>query len=497
MVYGVAAIEEADKQDEIFDFEKSAPRLKAWSDGFEKRTVAAGQEVSKGNVRWMHKGEIGGKLTDMNLNVATKAVEVATKAHDSKWSDIKDGYVTGFSIGGKYGERWPDPENPKLMRYEAIPSEISYVDNPAMYGSVFTMVKSDGATELRKFTTPPADPKNETSQFWSCDSVDHRHLQKADALSCLEKRDFNAAQRKTAAKSGAAMKDGSFPIEDEKDLQNAMRLAGHAKNPAAAKAHIRQRAKALGLTSKLSDAYKATAPKGLEKGMSHVAMFAGIMNDLDYLSDCVRVEAEQENDGSSLPDALDEECSHLGELLVQMAEEETGEMSGSEDQAMEQAAKTEELRKAAEATSGDAKVDAASAGTEVKPAEVKNPDPVPETVAKVADASMEKVAGLEKRVGDQETEIGELTELLGKAVEKLNGYADGFEKMEKFLKSPAPAKAAVASVTVTKSADGQVETSTEDSTEIAAKELEKSGDVSGAATLRARKAIKNSLQGIA
>jgi hypothetical protein len=62
----------------------------------------------------------------------------------------------------------------------------------------------------------------------------------------VTKRDFSATKRKELAKSKAALPDGSFPIENEEDLHNAIRLVGHAKNPSAAKAHIKQRAKDLG-----------------------------------------------------------------------------------------------------------------------------------------------------------------------------------------------------------------------------------------------------------
>lgn len=74
------------------------------------------------------------------------------------------------------------------------------------------------------------------------------------------KRDFSAAERSNAADSGAAMKDGSFPIKTKSDLKNAIRLAGNAKNPAAAKAHIKQRAKALGAEDMIPGSWKDAAP---------------------------------------------------------------------------------------------------------------------------------------------------------------------------------------------------------------------------------------------
>jgi len=49
-------------------------------------------------------------------------------------------------------------------------------------------------------------------------------------------------EREKAASSGAAMPDGSSPIENEEDLINAMRFVGHAKDLAKAKAQIPVRA---------------------------------------------------------------------------------------------------------------------------------------------------------------------------------------------------------------------------------------------------------------
>jgi hypothetical protein len=68
------------------------------------------------------------------------------------------------------------------------------------------------------------------------------------------KRDFSDKKRKELADSGAAMPDGSFPIENQEDVNNAAHLVGHAHNPTKAKAHIKARAKAVG--AKLPDSWK-------------------------------------------------------------------------------------------------------------------------------------------------------------------------------------------------------------------------------------------------
>ena len=73
-----------------------------------------------------------------------------------------------------------------------------------------------------------------------------------------EKRDFNAKERQQLADTGAAMKDGSYPIRNEKDLRNAIQSFGRASDPEAVKAHIKTRARALGLTNLLPEDWKTT-----------------------------------------------------------------------------------------------------------------------------------------------------------------------------------------------------------------------------------------------
>lgn len=67
----------------------------------------------------------------------------------------------------------------------------------------------------------------------------------------LSKADFSAQQRRRMAASGAAMPDGSFPIRNRADLQNAIQSVGRASDYDAARRHIIGRARALGLTNVL------------------------------------------------------------------------------------------------------------------------------------------------------------------------------------------------------------------------------------------------------
>ena len=60
------------------------------------------------------------------------------------------------------------------------------------------------------------------------------------------KRMYSREQRESMAESGEAMEDGSFPIADKADLENAIQAVGRAENKKGAKAHILKRAKELG-----------------------------------------------------------------------------------------------------------------------------------------------------------------------------------------------------------------------------------------------------------
>jgi hypothetical protein len=66
---------------------------------------------------------------------------------------------------------------------------------------------------------------------------------------------LNMSERMSLAKQGVAMPDGSFPIRNRVDLGKAMIRAHQSGKPAAAKAHIKKRAKALNLGHMLPAGY--------------------------------------------------------------------------------------------------------------------------------------------------------------------------------------------------------------------------------------------------
>lgn len=69
---------------------------------------------------------------------------------------------------------------------------------------------------------------------------------------------YDADQRSTMAKNGQAMADGSYPIADEADLDNAIHAVGRGgADHDAIRAHIIKRAKAMGQMSKIPDNWAA------------------------------------------------------------------------------------------------------------------------------------------------------------------------------------------------------------------------------------------------
>ena len=63
----------------------------------------------------------------------------------------------------------------------------------------------------------------------------------------VNEREYSSAQREDMADSGEALPDGSYPIADREDLENAIKAYGRAKDQSAAAKHIAKRARALGL----------------------------------------------------------------------------------------------------------------------------------------------------------------------------------------------------------------------------------------------------------
>ena len=314
LIYGRAVDETPDRSGEVFDYATSKPHFQKWSD--ETRTASDGQSL--GNLRAMHGKVAAGKLTGIDFDDVGKAIDVVAKVvDDNEWKKVLEGVYTGFSIGGSYVKKWDDASIKKddgkaMKRYTAGPSELSLVDRPCVPSSkFFDIQKADGVVEKGEFQHVLTDEAVEAKarELAKRDNLDPDGMEitgdigqliwktfadkAVDALTdeAIEKRDFSEKQRENLAAKGKAMPDGSFPINNATDLANAIKDSGRAKDPAAAKAHILERAKALKLTdalpadwegsTKKDDAGKADEPTEyqVEGSDDEVAKLATIMHD--------------------------------------------------------------------------------------------------------------------------------------------------------------------------------------------------------------------------
>jgi len=72
----------------------------------------------------------------------------------------------------------------------------------------------------------------------------------------INERDYSDEKRMEYAEKGYALSDGSFPIVDKKDLENAITSYGLGRNKNIAKNHIIKRAKDLNAVDMLPDKWK-------------------------------------------------------------------------------------------------------------------------------------------------------------------------------------------------------------------------------------------------
>ena len=176
-VAGWATTDQIDKQNEVVDYNGSKEAFNNW----------------QGNIREMHEAKAVGKAIEINPNDDTKKIWVKayiSKGAEDTWEKIKDGVLTGFSIGGqtvdKVQEVVKDLESggsrniSRIIKYKL--NELSLVDNPANPECSFALVKSiDGipyqteiVEDIKKIViTEASDPL-------SLEVKEHR--EKADSL---------------------------------------------------------------------------------------------------------------------------------------------------------------------------------------------------------------------------------------------------------------------------------------------------------------------------
>jgi len=302
-VEGIIASEAVDRSGEVFDYDRSKPHFKSWSEDIAKAT----EGKNLGNVRVMHGNAVAGVTKVLNFDDTAKQITVKAEiVDDNEWKKVQKGCYTGFSIGGKYGPKWEDPVL-KATRYEAIPNEYSLVDLPCNPEAQFTVIKSDGSEELRKFETTLDN--SEALVKWAAGLTD------AERAAVLEKVSTPPAATEDAKPADLRQQFAEKVVACEKSAPVVLSLAQLAGKP-------------------------------LEKGMYAVADLAEILCTLGWITTDAEWEAQIEGDDSPVPSQLREAVKQLGRALVAMATEEASELA--ESLGAEKGDQTGDLAKAAD-----------------------------------------------------------------------------------------------------------------------------------------------------
>lgn len=292
LVHGKVTDDGIDLDDQIIDKDWAREALQKWFEGY-------------GNVRQMHSTQLqpGGKGVKLEegtdgFYLTTKVVEpVAVRL-------VEEGIYKAYSIGVSKPVIVRDPVAHKGRVKGGIISEVSLVDFPANPRCVVKLVDETGdvqkvfkgGTEVLELPDAPMTLFDDMSDLADWDlsdapfdldpefafdpelaafmeapadfdpnfddsAVDEKSLPEAELTKFV-----SAQARRRDAKSGVAMKDGSFPIPDEGHLRSAIGHLGNYKgNKSAAKAHIIRRARALGLTHLLPKDWHIGGGKKIEE----------------------------------------------------------------------------------------------------------------------------------------------------------------------------------------------------------------------------------------
>jgi hypothetical protein len=271
MVWGYASTPSKDLQGEIvpLDAIKAAlPDYMKWA-----------------NIREMHTSSAVGVTKEAHVDA--KGLYIGAKISDAvAWKKCKDGVYKGFSIGGSKLEKVGDVVKALFLR------EISLVDRPANSDCRIDIVKIAGGLafggsmenqtsnetlmekaldtfrtilgmgkialpELAKAAPEAAPSPAESEELTADELTDLTKIMDSE----FEKREFSDKQRKHLASQGIALPDGSYPIANVSDLENAVKAFGRASDPEKAKAHIIARAKALNATHLLPTDWPGSTKK--------------------------------------------------------------------------------------------------------------------------------------------------------------------------------------------------------------------------------------------
>jgi len=315
-----------------------------------------------------------GPLREMHQNIAAGGVEKAEVQNDGKTyieaivvdpvsiNKVKKGVLKGFSVGGKCMKR---DDVDKTIITEMRLTEISLVDRPCNPEAVITMAKADYPAD----ETPAAQPDIAALIAESIAKAMQPFAERLDAIEKAKKaddEDDKKDDKKDDDKDGeygdveyADKKNDKYPIDTEKHIRAAWSYINMPKNQKdyttaevdAIKANIvaawKKKIDKDGPPSEQEDdesekseragtirkAFRLLADQGIakrdgaiKKALYSVADLADMLNWLGWVqAECVS-ECAYEGDDSDLPQKLADLARQMGDILIEMAQEEVGEL---------------------------------------------------------------------------------------------------------------------------------------------------------------------------
>ena len=267
-----------------------------------------------------------------------KSVEPVEKTEESEPEQAE---VTGELIALAKA----NPEGPKLRQFWECGCEGADHEHKTLKAANACMRKRKAEEAVKAAAAPVSEALDALAGLvaveksadpfplhWSADTIDE--AAKVAGGDEAAKRAFNTDERRKAAASGSAMPDGSFPIENKQDLENAIHAFGRAKDPTAAKKHIMARAKALGCPECVPDDWtKKMAAK--EAALADLAKYAGEECDdsaravsiLSSLHDLLASEGYEADQGGEQP----EQAGHLRSAIGHVKEFVASEIKENHD----------------------------------------------------------------------------------------------------------------------------------------------------------------------
>lgn len=274
MVYGYASTGAIDSQGETVTLDAMKG---AWD-----------EYMQFANVREMHGSSAVGIVKEHSFD--DKGVFIGVKVvDDAAWNKVVEKVYKGFSIGGKKLKDGFDKVTKTITGLKL--TEISLVDRPANPEALIEVFKADGFVAG---ADPDLEPDEEPAE-----------LGKTETTPVVVAIDW--ADPVAIAKFVASMPAGAKAA-----LTAQIAKADTPQEPS----DMRKAMKALALSE----------GEDVQKGMYDVSRFADAVQGLCYLQSCAAQEAAYEQDGSALPQKLADLVTQAASVLMEMAQEEIGEL---------------------------------------------------------------------------------------------------------------------------------------------------------------------------